>query len=115
MAANQFDDELFCVVEKSNELEDEIARYLQQDVEPKETKILAYWLCRQQTFPSLARMARCYLGVPATSAPSERVFSKGRHITTWDRASLEPRTVQELSCVKQWYQHFGHSIFDEIL
>ncbi|KNZ55694.1 uncharacterized protein VP01_2608g1 [Puccinia sorghi] len=41
---NQFDDELFCVVEKLNELEEKIARYLQQDVEPKETKILAYWL-----------------------------------------------------------------------
>ncbi|KNZ58613.1 uncharacterized protein VP01_1896g2 [Puccinia sorghi] len=111
---NQFDDALFCVVEKSNELEERIARYLQQDVEPKETKILAYWFCRQQTFPMLASMEQCFLGVPATSAPSERVFSKGRHITTWDCASLEPQTVQELSCVKQWYQHFGSAFFEEI-
>ncbi|KNZ45758.1 uncharacterized protein VP01_7829g1, partial [Puccinia sorghi] len=74
-------------IEKSNEIEDKIARYLQQDVEPKETEILPY------------------------CAPSERVSSKGRNITTWDRVSLEPQTVQELICVKQWYQHFGSAFF----
>lgn len=42
---NQFNNKLFCVVEKSNELEDEIARYLQQDIEPKETMIISYWHC----------------------------------------------------------------------
>ncbi|KNZ57037.1 uncharacterized protein VP01_2257g1 [Puccinia sorghi] len=70
-------------------------------------------LFRVQTFP-LAGMAPYYIGVPATSAPSEQVFLKGRHITTWDQALLEPHTVQELSCVKQWYQHFGQALFDGI-
>ncbi|KNZ58204.1 uncharacterized protein VP01_1977g4 [Puccinia sorghi] len=95
---NQFNDERFCVVEKSNELQDKISRYLQQD----------------QKFPTLARMAQCFLGIPATSAPSERFFSKWHHITTWDCASMDPQTVQELSCVKQWYQHFGSPFFEEI-
>ena len=77
----QFNNELFCMVKKSSEQEDKITRYLQQDIEPKETNILAYWLCRQQKFPTLSTMAHCYLGVLVTSAPLEQVFSKGRHIT----------------------------------
>ncbi|PLW14034.1 hypothetical protein PCANC_17077 [Puccinia coronata f. sp. avenae] len=49
-------------------------------------------------------MARTFLAIPATSAASERVFSKGRRIVSWQRSSLNPKSVEELLCVKEWYQ-----------
>ncbi|KAA1067121.1 hypothetical protein PGTUg99_017221 [Puccinia graminis f. sp. tritici] len=54
----------------------------------------------QSTIP----MARRYLAVPATSAASERVFSQGRRIVSWQRSSLEPETIEQLLCLKEWYQ-----------
>jgi hypothetical protein len=36
---------------------------------------LQWWKVKQHQFPLLAALAKKYLGVPATSAPSERVFS----------------------------------------
>ena len=37
--------------------------------------ILLWWRGHQHRYPNLAKLARRYLCVPATSAPSERVFS----------------------------------------
>ena len=39
------------------------------------TDILEWWGENEERFPNLARMAAQYLGVPASSAAAERVFS----------------------------------------
>ena len=39
------------------------------------TNILEWWAQNEKEFPALSVMARQYLGVPATSASAERLFS----------------------------------------
>eukprot|EP00966_Prymnesium_polylepis_P163594 3781724-Prymnesium_polylepis.1 len=42
---------------------------------PMSTDILEWWAANKIKFPALSVMARQYLGVPATSASAERLFS----------------------------------------
>lgn len=37
--------------------------------------VLAWWSIKQKEFPDVAKLARKYLNIQASSAPSERVFS----------------------------------------
>ena len=47
---------------------------------------LAWWKSNEQLYPSLSKYARQVLAIPATSAPSERVFSVAGQIVTKKRA-----------------------------
>ena len=53
-------------------------------------------------FPTIARMARDYLAIPATSVSVERTFSKLRHICMDLRMSLKAETVTEALLSKVW-------------
>ena len=52
--------------------------YLKEELEERDTGPLQYWRRKMETYPTLARMAKQYLAVPASSTPAVRVFSKGR-------------------------------------
>ncbi|KNZ47846.1 uncharacterized protein VP01_609g9 [Puccinia sorghi] len=82
----------------------ELSLYLKEELEPEGTNKLKYWFVRQKKLPTLSKMARIYLAIPATSAASERVFSKGRGIVSLQRSSLNPDVVEELLCIKEWCQ-----------
>jgi hypothetical protein len=84
-----------------------ISEYLSEQIEPDGAQALTYWATRQYKFPILAQMARRYLAIPATSAASERVFSKGRRVLSWQRASLKPKSIKQLICIKEWYACFN--------
>lgn len=58
---------------------------------------LDWWRINESRFPNLAKLARKYLFVPASSASSERLFSCSRRIATEFRASLKPSTIVDLS------------------
>ncbi|PLW28478.1 hypothetical protein PCANC_23118 [Puccinia coronata f. sp. avenae] len=104
---NLFQRRIFSTTKEVDSLDDEIKTYLREETEKSKKDILCYWKGRQDSFPTLAKMARCFLAIPATSAPSERVFSKGQSILSWERSSLKPNTVAELLCLKDWYKVFG--------
>ncbi|PLW29704.1 hypothetical protein PCANC_20188 [Puccinia coronata f. sp. avenae] len=55
-----------------SDLNSEIRDYLNANVEASQTDVLEYWRIKTSIYPLLAGMARCYLAIPATSAPSER-------------------------------------------
>ena len=60
----------------SVEGEAQLQAYMQVQQVPNDTDPLMWWKQHQQEFPDLARMARQYLAVPATSASPERFFSR---------------------------------------
>ena len=53
-------------------------------------------------YPTLARMARDFLPIPATSVSVERIFSKSRQICQDLRSSLLAETIQEALLTKAW-------------
>jgi len=55
------------------------------------------WKMNQVRFPHLANLAQRLLCIPATLAPSERVFSNAGLTIAKDRASLAPDTASELA------------------
>ena len=57
---------------------------------------LQWWCKNESRFLHVAKLARTYLTVPATSTPSERVFSAAENIVTKKRAALSPENVNAL-------------------
>lgn len=77
-------------------IEGELTSYLlgpevDPDIDP-----LDWWKRHEPDYTRLSRLARKYLVIPATSAPSERVFSVGGGIVTCNRACLKPAVVDKL-------------------
>jgi hypothetical protein len=64
---------------------------LQQTADP-----LKWWKENEARFRTISILARKYLSIPATSAPSERVFSLAGSICNRRRASLSPEHLNAL-------------------
>jgi hypothetical protein len=58
---------------------------------------LAWWRLHRHKFPTIAQLARKWLGCSATSAQSERVFSGAGITTSGRRAALDPDTVNVIT------------------
>ena len=52
-------------------------RYLAAPVVDSDEDVLKWWSRHADIYPALARLARAYLAIPATSAAVERLFSGG--------------------------------------
>lgn len=76
-ANSQIDEDTNVLDEEQDgfQLENEARKYLALSEVPMSTNILEWWASHEQSFPNLSRMAQQYLGVPATSASAERLFS----------------------------------------
>lgn len=62
-------------------------------------QILAWWKSHAGTLPGLAKLARKYLGIPASSAISERVFSTGGNVVSQTRTMLDTENVSAIVCL----------------
>ena len=71
-------------------LHKEMERYIKQETIDGDDDPLVWWKYRVRDFPLLNKLARKYLAVPASSSPSERLFSKAGQIVTSQRAQLKP-------------------------
>lgn len=62
---------------------------------------LAWWKSNQNSYPLLARLAKSLLCIPATSVPSERVFSTAGDIVTQQRSNIKSKHVDILIFLKK--------------
>ncbi|KNZ60030.1 uncharacterized protein VP01_1623g1, partial [Puccinia sorghi] len=58
----------------------------------------------KKVYPSLVLMAKSDLGIPATSAPSECMFSQSKTIIGPQQYSLSSSLIEHLVCIKDWFQ-----------
>ena len=74
------------------------------------TDPLLWWVSHAHQYPTLFELSLRYLSIPATSAPSERLWSVASRIVTIRRASLESKIIGDLMFVKEnsilMNQHF---------
>ena len=61
-----------------------------------------WWSTHEGAHSEMACLARKYLATPATSVPSERLFSLSGHVVQKKRASLLSENVNRLVCLSNW-------------
>jgi hypothetical protein len=61
---------------------------------------LQWWMMKAESLPILSRLARETLCVPATSAPSERLFSAAGLTIANDRSGLTPDNAADVVFLK---------------
>ena len=75
----------------------DLKHYLNQPIMKRKENPMNYWLKQCETiYPTLSIIAKKYLGIVATSVPSERLFSKAGNILTENRSKLLPNHLQNL-------------------
>ena len=81
--------------------ETELNAYMRVQQVANDTDPLMWWKQHQEEFPRLARMARQYLAVPASSASPERLFSSVGLVKSDLRGSLLETTLIDVMWAKQ--------------
>jgi hAT family C-terminal dimerisation region len=83
---------------------------------------LQWWANNQRHFPILAPLAKCYLAVQATSAPSERIFSVASRLVSARRNRMSPSMAGKALFVSEnwkWFEEQGDiidalSVYDDV-
>lgn len=91
---------------------DEILDYLQyRIVGNTEQDIVDWWATKKDEFPRLSRLALALHSIPASSIPSERLFSKSGHLINEKRTCLKPSTVENALILHQSTLETSKAIF----
>lgn len=77
-------------------IKNEVERYLKIDQVSTKINPFNWWKDNQEEFPILASLAREYLAIPATSTPSEHLFSSAGNLMTVKRTSLKPNLFERI-------------------
>ena len=85
-------------------IRDEIVRYMTVDRVSSKIDPIAWWKGNSMLFPSLSCLAGKILSTPATSVPSERVFSAAGFVVNKQRSSLAPENVDRLIFLNKNYK-----------
>ena len=72
---------------------DEFTSYIEEPPLQPNGNPLQWWMRNEQRFPKVAAVARRFLCVPATSVPSERIFSAAGNLVAKKRCSLLSENV----------------------
>lgn len=62
---------------------------------------LKWWSVNEGKFPLVAKLAIVFLAIPATSAPSERVWSRASQVLSIKRASLDPAIASRIMFIRE--------------
>jgi len=97
--------------DRRNNNNNEIHRYLNETAQAEHNvSPLLWWRAHQAQLPRLAVLARKYLCAPATSTPSERVFSTSGDIIGENRGRIDPDMADSLI-----FLHANLSVFPNTL
>jgi hypothetical protein len=83
-----------------SDIEKEFDDYLKMAKPSKNSSILEWWKTNSARLPSLSKLARSYLAIPASSTSSERMFSIAGNIINCRRTNLTSETVNKLVFVR---------------
>lgn len=85
----------------SEPCQSELTSYLEDKTHPMSDPnfgLVDWWRLNAHRYPIIAKMARKFLTVPATSVSSESAFSTGGRVLDDYRSSLRPKMVEALVC-----------------
>lgn len=94
------------VVSPSSAASVEITRYFEEGLLPLENDPLKWWKENQFSYPRLFKIMKSLLSVPATSVPSERIFSKTGQIISDRRNKLTGDKVTKITFLNYNAQYF---------
>ncbi|KAJ1703107.1 hypothetical protein LUZ63_002886 [Rhynchospora breviuscula] len=83
----------------------ELDKYMQEklvDMNDSNFDILQFWKQNSGLYPTLAKMARDFLSVQASSVASESAFSAAGRLTDHLHTSMNSETIECLVCTKDW-------------
>ena len=83
-----------CDLTLPTSLDKEYSDFLEEPVRIADP--LEWWQSGEFRYPNVAKLAKVYLAIPATSVPSERTFSIAGMTMTKLRSSLDPDTLDEI-------------------
>jgi hypothetical protein len=86
--------------------DEEVERYFEIALEDSEIDMIQWWSTHKTSFPHLYRMAFDILNVPATSVPSEQIFSKAGDVITKKRNRLSKDSIQAIMCGDSMFKFF---------
>merc|ERR1712208_68654 len=78
------------------EIEREMDKYKNEKCISLKSCPLNWWKENERHYPLLSPLAKAFLSIPATSVPSERVFSTAGDIVNAQRSQLLPENVDML-------------------
>ncbi len=84
------------VIQSKCKIEVEIDMYKKDTSIPLTSCPLKWWKEHAQMYPLLSSLSKAYLTIPATSVPSERVFSTAGDIVNAQRSQLLSQNVDML-------------------
>ncbi|KAL0250974.1 hypothetical protein GEMRC1_000188 [Eukaryota sp. GEM-RC1] len=84
-------------------VQDELRDYFSEGKVNHDLDPVEWWRNNQEKYPKLSCIAKNYLSIQTSSAPSERLFSAANHIISKKRARLSDDTARYLLCLRSWY------------
>jgi len=72
----------------------EVDLFLEEKRVEFSVNVLNWWKGKEKLYPQLAKAAKKYLCIQATSAPCERLFSTAGYLTDGRRAAMSPNTLK---------------------
>ncbi|XP_032446924.1 zinc finger BED domain-containing protein 1-like [Xiphophorus hellerii] len=89
----------------NQDVQKEVLMYFGEHTLSKRENPLLWWKSNAARYPTLSKLAKFFLCIPATSTPSERLFSAAGNIASKRRASLSSQHVDMLT-----FLHSNHSL-----
>ena len=79
----------------------EVEEYLKEDKIIHNQCPFNWWLNKKDKYPILAKMARIHLAIPATSTPSERLFSDAGNLLSAKRTKINSELFKSIMFLKR--------------